>query len=320
MGYILPHESNAHSPLNSSDPAAPGETALVLVSHGNRGIVLSPSRGEIEVHYRRSVGRPVCGDAVTVNHDAGEMAAVESIHPRRNSFARADARLRQQVVAANLDYVLVVIAAEPAPSRDLLERYLVAAHSLDIQPVIVLNKAELLADAAPADDGPLARLEEYAELGYTVVRTSCKANPGVAPLADLIAGHTSILVGQSGVGKSSLVNRLIPDVDIQTGTLSHSTGKGKHTTTSTMMYALPGEVRDPGFLVDSPGVWEYGLWEMEAGDLQHGFVEFQPFLGQCRFNNCLHASEPGCAVKQAVDQGQIRAWRYASYLRLLEQS
>lgn len=280
---------------------------------------MAPGKGEIEVHYRRSVGRPVCGDEVTVNHDAGEMAAVESIHPRRNTFARADARLRQQVVAANLDYVLVVIAAEPAPSRDLLERYLVAAHSLKIQPVIVVNKAELLADAV-VDDGPLARLEEYVELGYTLVRTSCKVEPGVAPLANLIAGHTSILVGQSGVGKSSLVNRLIPDVDIQTGTLSHSTGKGKHTTTSTMMYALPGQVGQSGYLVDSPGVWEYGLWEMEPGELQHGFVEFQPHLGQCRFNNCLHASEPGCAVKRAVEAGQIREWRYASYQRLLEQS
>lgn len=305
--------------MSASDPVKQGNTALVLVSHGNRGIVLAPGKGEIEVHYRRSVGRPVCGDAVTVNHEAGEMAAVESIHPRRNTFARADARLRQQVVAANLDYVLVVIAAEPAPSRDLLERYLVAAHSLKIQPVIVVNKVELLADA-PAADGPLARLEEYVELGYTVVRTSCKAEPGVDPLAELIAGHTSILVGQSGVGKSSLVNRLIPDVDIQTGALSRSTGKGKHTTTSTMMYALPDATGRSGFLVDSPGVWEYGLWEMDAGDLQHGFVEFQPYLGQCRFNNCLHASEPGCAVKQAVETGEIREWRYASYRRLLEQS
>lgn len=319
MGYILPHETRQQYSVSGKPPAKATDTGLVLVSHGNRGIVQLPAEGEIEVHFRRSVGRPVCGDEVTVDFGAGEMPAVAAIAPRRNTFARADAHLRPQVVAANLDYVLVVVAIHPAPSRDLLERYLVAAHSLQIQPVIVLNKSELTQESPPEPGSPIARLDEYTELGYEVVRTSCKTEPGVSPLARLIAGHTSILVGQSGVGKSSLVNRLIPDVAIQTGALSHSTGKGRHTTTSTMMYALPGE-EESGYLVDSPGVWEYGLWELEQGDLQYGFVDFRPYLGQCRFNNCVHATEPGCAIKTAVDQGEIRPWRYASYQRLLEQS
>jgi ribosome biogenesis GTPase len=124
------------------------------------------------------------------------------------------------------------------------------------------------------------------------------------------------MVGQSGVGKSSLANGLIPDLELQTGELSRVTGKGTHTTTTTIMYGLPGG----GRLIDSPGVWEYGLWQMEQGDLDHGFIEFAPFLGHCKFNDCRHDSEPQCAVQAAVEAGSLEARRYQSYLRLLQQN
>ena len=123
-------------------------------------------------------------------------------------------------------------------------------------------------------------------------------------------------MGQSGVGKSSLVRRLLPDLDIQVGDLSKITGKGTHTTTTTTLYSLPGG----GQLIDSPGVWEYGLWELADADIALGFPEFSEFFGQCKFNNCLHSSEPGCAVKSATNDGRIKDWRYQSYLRLLEQN
>jgi ribosome biogenesis GTPase len=123
-------------------------------------------------------------------------------------------------------------------------------------------------------------------------------------------------VGQSGVGKSSLINHLLPDLDIQTGAISSSTGKGTHTTTSTMLYQIP----EGGFLIDSPGVWEYGIWKLDREDLAAGFVEFKPWLGQCRFNNCVHATEPDCAIKRAVEDGHILEWRYQSYRRLLKQN
>jgi ribosome biogenesis GTPase len=240
---------------------------------------------------------------------------VEEIEPRRNAFKRADARGRAQIIAANLDRVVITLAVEPLPSRDLLDRYLVAVHSLGLEPVIVLNKAELLPPDAPLPE-PLDRLPHYQHLGYSVVLTSCKGDPGVAALGPVVSGVTSILVGQSGVGKSSLIGRLVPDREIQTGALSRVTGKGTHTTTTTMLYDLP----DGGHLVDSPGVWEYGLWEVEPADIAAGFREFRPWLGACRFNDCRHDSEPGCAIKRAVQEGEIAPWRHANYLRLLAQN
>jgi ribosome biogenesis GTPase len=287
---------------------------LVLVSHGNRGMVEFAGSGRHSVQYRRSVGRPYCGDRVLVEMTAAAGVVIE-ILPRRNEFARADARRRKQVIAANLDQVLIVIAAAPAPSADLIERYLVAVHSLGITPLLVVNKTDLPANGAAGRNEPLSRLEEYGELGYPVLFTSCKGPPGTEALEPVLAEKTSILVGQSGVGKSSLVNALLPDQDLQTGELSRVTGKGTHTTTTTILYHLPFG----GHLMDSPGVWEYGLWDLSQEELARGFIEFQPLLGHCRFNDCRHAGEPGCAVERAVDRGEIRRWRFDSYLRLLDQ-
>jgi ribosome biogenesis GTPase len=268
--------------------------------------------------FRRNVGRPFCGDQVLVARADDDSLVVEKIMPRKNNFVRADTRGRQHIIAANLDQVLIVVAARPLPSRDLMERYLLAVHSLGIEPVIVLNKTDLNvpADETAAGAEVLAHMPEYEALGYTVIRTSCKSEPGITGLQSTLRDRTSILVGQSGVGKSSLINQLLPDMKIQTGALSEATGKGTHTTTSTMLYQLTGG----GKLIDSPGVWEYGIWKLEKRELAAGFREFEPWLGQCRFNNCVHATEPDCAIKQAVSDGLIREWRYKSYLRLLKQN
>lgn len=289
--------------------------ALVLVSYGGHGIIEFPDGTKAACNYRRSVGRPFCGDRVQVETVEGEVALVTEILPRTNEFARADSRQRKQVIAVNLDQVLIVIAPEPEPSKDLMERYLVAVHSLGIDPIIVVNKYELLDDRNQAR-GPFSRLDEYRKLGYPVLATSCKGQPGTDSLRSALAEKTSILVGQSGVGKSSLANALLPDLDLQTGALSRVTGKGVHTTTTTIMYRLPSG----GRLIDSPGVWEYGLWEMDRGELENGFREFTPYLGNCRFRNCRHAGEPGCAVADAAADGKILPWRYESYRRLLTQS
>jgi ribosome biogenesis GTPase len=290
--------------------------ALVLVSYGNTGVVELPGGERRACTYRRSVGRPCCGDRVEVETFEDGTLAVNAILPRDNEFVRAGPRGQKQVIAANLDQVLIVVAPTPEPSRDLLERYLVAVHSLGIRPVIVLNKAEQLERAALSADSPLRRLDEYRALGYPVLRTSCKGAPGISALTPALSTRTNILVGQSGVGKSSLANALLPDLDLQTGELSRVTGKGTHTTTTTIMYNLPCG----GRLVDSPGVWEYGLWNMTPAELEAGFAEFQPFSGRCRFNDCRHSGEPGCAIRAAVEAGAIREWRYGSYRRLLDQA
>ena len=286
------------------------------VSYGGRGVVELADGLRADCQYRRSVGRPVCGDKVQVELEDDGSGVVTAILPRRNEFVRANARLQKQIIAANLDQVLVVVAPEPAPSRDLLERYLVAVHSLGIDPIIVLNKAELQAERRPEPGTPLSRLAEYRELGYPVFETSCKGAPGCDALLPALEDKVSILVGQSGVGKSSLVNALLPDLALQTGALSRVTGKGTHTTTTTIMYSLPCS----GKLVASPGVWEYGLWQMQQRELAAGFVDFHAHDAACRFNDCSHRGEPGCAVRAAAESGLIRTWRYESYLRLLEQN
>ena len=292
--------------------------ALVLVSYGSQGVVMLGGGERKRCKFRRNVGRPFCGDRVLVARADDASLVVEKILPRKNNFVRTDDRQHKHIIAANLDQVLIVVATRPLPSRDLMERYLLAAHSLGIEPVIVYNKTDLqVADDETANGVlVLGHMPDYEALGYTVIRTSCKTAPGIIGLQSVLKDKTSILAGQSGVGKSSLINQLIPDLQIQTGELSNATGKGTHTTTSTMMYQLT----DGGYLVDSPGVWEYGLWKLEDHELATGFIEFEPWLGQCRFNNCLHASEPGCAIKQAVADGFIRDWRFQSYLRLLEQN
>jgi ribosome biogenesis GTPase / thiamine phosphate phosphatase len=292
--------------------------ALVLVSYGGQGVVLLTDGTQQPCKFRRNVGRPYCGDRVLVARADGDSLVVETILPRKNYFVRTDDRLRQHIIAANLDQALIVVAARPLPSLDLLERYLLAVHSLGIKPVIVYNKTELEVPADETANGAvvLAHMPDYSALGYSVVHTSCKTAPGIAALRPVLRDRTSIFVGQSGVGKSSLINQLIPDLRIQTGSLSLATGKGAHTTTTTMLYHLP----DGGQLIDSPGVWEYGIWKLENDALAAGFLEFGAVPGSCRFNDCLHASEPGCAVKQAVADGRILDWRYQSYLRLLAQN
>ena len=302
--------------MRSTGTIAPmNHEALVLVSYGNRGVIEFADGTQSDCLYRRSVGRPYCGDRVSVERVDGQSTVVTEILPRSNEFARANARQHKQVIAANLDQVLIVIAAAPEPSTDLVERYLVAVHSLGIRPVIVLNKSELVGQVDLATNSPLHHLDDHRELGYDVLATSCKGTPGIDAMLPVLGGKTSILVGQSGVGKSSLVNELLPDLDLQTGALSRVTGKGIHTTTTTIMYSLPFG----GRLIDSPGVWEYGLWKMEQPELAGGFVDFHPFLGHCRFNDCRHAGEPDCAVAGAVNSGSISKWRYESYRRLLEQ-
>ena len=292
--------------------------ALVLVSYGAQGVVLLPDGERKRCKFRRKVGRPFCGDRVLVGRADDASMVVEDILPRDNYFVRADERQRQHIIAANLDQVLIVVAAAPLPSRDLMERYLLAVHSLGIEPIIVLNKTDL--EVAPGETAAgakvLQHMPDYEALGYTVIRTSCKTEPGITGLKSVLKDRTSILVGQSGVGKSSLINQLLPDLHIQTNALSTATGKGTHTTTSTMLYQFTGG----GHLIDSPGVWEYGIWKLDNNELAAGFIEFEPWLGKCRFNDCVHNTEPDCAIKQAVADGHIREWRYQSYLRLLKQN
>jgi ribosome biogenesis GTPase / thiamine phosphate phosphatase len=281
------------------------ETLIVVQASSNRGVA-ADGQGKLGVFpFRRRSGRPLPGDRVIL--DAA--GALDRILPRNNRFGRGDNRGRFKPIAANLDQVVIVIAAEPAPSRDLLHRYLAAAHIHRIHPLVVVNKADLELPQAP----PFDELDGLRELGYDIIRTSCLDGSELNDLPARLANRVSLLAGQSGVGKSSLLNALIPDLDLQTGALSRVTGKGTHTTTTATLHQLP----DGGWVVDTPGVWEFGLWQMSAEELQQGFPEFTRIPGNCRFRNCRHRDEPGCAIRAAVDNGELPAFRWQAWLRLL---
>jgi ribosome biogenesis GTPase len=207
----------------------------------------------------------------------------------------------------NIDYIVIVIAPLPEPHANLIDRYLVAAESVDIEPLILLNKVDLLdTDGRAAID---QLLSVYPKIGYKVLEASTQTMDGLSALKNILADRTSVFVGQSGVGKSSLINALLPGVDIKVGALSKAHAKGTHTTTTAKLFHFP----DGGDLVDSPGIREFGLWHMEREQVLDGFIEFRPFLGQCKFRDCKHMSEPGCELLAALDRGDISERRLASF-------
>ncbi|MFP4278141.1 MAG: ribosome small subunit-dependent GTPase A [Wenzhouxiangella sp.] len=281
------------------------QPGLVVRAWANRGIAQLDQGPLVPFHFPRRLIRPLPGDRIVL--DAQD--SLIEVLSRKNEFGRGDARGRFRAVAANLDRAVIVIAPEPAPSPDLVHRYLAGAAIHGIEALVVVNKADL----ALPETGPFADLKDLAALGYRIVHTRCKPAPDLAELPDLLGAGTSLLTGQSGVGKTSLLNALVPDLDERTGTLSQVTGKGTHTTTTATVYP----VSDTATIIDTPGVWEYSLWAMPPAELQRGFPEFAPLAGKCRFRDCCHNSEPGCAVRKAAENGAIPASRHAAWLRLL---
>lgn len=283
------------------------ERLRVLTTHSNHGIVSDPSGQLKTFHFKRDLPRPLPGDLIDI--DAADR--VSRVHPRQTEFGRGDHKGQFKATAANIERLLIVIAPQPKPSPDLLTRYLVMAELQGLKATIVLNKADLEIPACP----PFSDLDALDAIGYSVVHTSTKQPTTLDRLTSFIAGSISVLAGQSGVGKSSILNALIPDLGILTGALSKATGKGKHTTTTTQLFPMP----QGGYLVDSPGVWEYGLWAVDVDVLAHAFVDFRPFLGHCHFRNCTHNHEPGCAIVEAVAQGKVAAFRLEAWRRLLRE-
>jgi ribosome biogenesis GTPase / thiamine phosphate phosphatase len=286
-----------------------------VMTHSGRDLVVEDDRGSLHLcTARKKLGRIVCGDRVRWQESGPGQGVVTALEPRKSLLARPDERGNERPLAANLDQIIVACAPEPPLSEALIDRYLVVAELIGTQALILVNKADLLAPTARAQLE--ARLAVFERLGYPVLFTSTRDTAQSATLARYCNGHSTILVGQSGVGKSSLIHLLLPDSDIRIGQISEASGLGKHTTTETTLYHLAGG----GDLIDSPGVRDFQLWQATPDDLQRGFRELTRYLGQCRFHNCRHQGEPGCAVAAAVAAGDVDARRLASYRSLLQQA
>lgn len=244
-------------------------------------------------------------------------AMITDIAPRRNYIVRSSPhkRVHKHIVAANLDQaILICTLKEPRTSRGFIDRFLVTAAAYHIPAVLVFNKKDLLKEK---DTEKFLGLQEvYTRIGYLVLLTSAKKGEGLAEIRDLLHDRVSLISGHSGVGKSSLINQLMPGLALRTKEVSGWSGKGLHTTTFAEMFDLPGEIG--GKLIDTPGIRELGIVDIPKTELSHYFLEMQPYITQCQFNNCLHTNEPGCAVKAAVEEGDIDEERYISYATILD--
>lgn len=240
-----------------------------------------------------------CGDFVDIKPTAEAQGVIEKILPRASLLYRSDA-FRQKIIAANVTQIIIVVAAEPPFSDELLARCLVAAQDQKLQVLIVLNKCDLNIQAEAARK----QLSAYYDIGYRILELS--ATQDSAPLLPYLQGQSSVLVGQSGMGKSTLINGLLPDAQAATREISTVLNSGKHTTTHARLYHL----NTCSHLIDCPGVQMFGLHHLSFGEIEQGFVEFSPYLGKCRFHDCHHTHEPNCVIQQAVTEGKIDARRF----------
>ncbi|WP_434626945.1 ribosome small subunit-dependent GTPase A [Chromobacterium sp. CV08] len=281
-------------------------TGQIIRSHGRRFIVEADGR----VYDCTTRGKRVdyaCGDHVDILIQNQEQAVIERAHERRSLLYRQD-DWKTKVIAANVSRILFVVAAVPSPNEELLGRCLIAAEAGDIEPVIVVNKSDL-----PETAALLNKLQLYADLGYRLLTLSAKQD--FSPLRPLLSGHTSVLVGQSGMGKSTLTNALLPDANARIGDISTALDSGRHTTTHATLYHLDAD----SHLIDSPGLQEFGLKHLQASDLIRYFPEMRQYIGQCRFHNCSHCVEPNCAIMAAAEKGGIARHRLNLLQRLTQE-
>ena len=284
----------------------------LVIAHFGVQVDVEDSDGQIcRCHLRANLPTLVTGDRVVWRAGNQGQGVIVAQLPRTSELCRPDTRGQLKPVAANVDQIVIVFAPLPQPHANLIDRYLIAAEHAGIRPLLLLNKADLLdEDNAAFIDSLLAT---YRQLGYPLLEVSAHDGAGMAELRAALDDRISVFVGQSGVGKSSLVNSLLPGVDLKVGALSELTGKGTHTTTTARLFHFP----EGGDLIDSPGIREFGLGHVSRDDVEAGFIEFRELLGRCRFRDCRHDREPGCALLLALEEGRIQPQRLASYRHII---
>jgi ribosome biogenesis GTPase len=287
-------------------------TGTIIAAHGRHYLADVDGR-KLQCVTRGKKTNVAVGDIVKLTLTSNDQGVIDRIEERKTLLYRSD-QYKSKLLAANLTQLFIVVATEPGFADDLISRSLVAADAAGIAARIILNKT----DVVDALEKTRERLKPYAALGYPVDEVSARTRPehAVATLQPLLAGQSSILIGQSGMGKSSLINLLVPDADIAVREISAALDTGKHTTTFTRLYQLG----DGASIIDSPGFQEFGLYHLTEGMLERAFREFEPYLGSCKFYNCRHLIEPSCAVLEAVAEGKITRMRHTLYGQLLHES
>ena len=313
LSGILRRDAQFQTRINRVMTSGAAQQALVTATFSQRMRLRMGDGSEVTGRLKGKKIRAVCGDVVDAREIANEPEwLITNILPRRNELSRPDRRGRIEILAANIDLIAVVTADAPASDWYIVDRYLAAAEFINVSTLVVFNKTDL----GTASASSASELANLAKIGYLVVQVSARSDSNMHALQQHLRDQTAIIVGQSGVGKSSLINHLVKDAERQTARLSQSTGEGRHTTANSVMLSLP----DGGAVIDSPGVRDYSPAIESPGLVARGFREIADHGQNCRFANCRHLREPDCAVKSAVESGDVSARRYESYRRLLAQA
>jgi ribosome biogenesis GTPase / thiamine phosphate phosphatase len=283
----------------------------IRTNFGQSLVVEDQNKNLFRCVARQNLGAIVCGDRVIWQKAQNDEGVIVAVEERTSLLQKPGFGGKLKPMAANIDQIIIVSSVQPPPNPYLIDRYLIAAENLPATPVILLNKTDLLDESNRSSIEAIEN--EYTSIGYKIIKASNVLNHGFNELQKALKTRTSIFVGLSGVGKSSLINHISPELDIRVGGLSEASGEGKHTTTSSTLYHL----ECGGKIIDSPGVRDFGLWNSSADDILYGFKELRPFIGQCKFSNCAHESEPGCAIQQALSDNKITMKRFNNYKKIL---